>query len=140
VFRDASLSNARDRAGLLAHPELLVFAGDGIAQGRTRVAATVTGQSVVGFASVHVVEQGQLELEDLFVDPRWRRCGIARRLVDDAARAARRAGLHRLAVTGNSHALAFYLSAGFIEVGQVPTTLGPAPRLHLDLDRHTGTS
>src|SRR5664280_1646357 len=38
VYRASSLSNAGDAPHLLAHPEFLVFRGDGIAGGRTRLA------------------------------------------------------------------------------------------------------
>ena len=65
---------------LLARPEFLVFTGDGIAAGRTLVA--VAGPSgndrVVGFATVASGQDDSPELEDLFVDPAWRRRGIAR--------------------------------------------------------------
>lgn len=80
VYRAASLSNAGDAPMLLARPEFLVFTGDGIAAGRTLVA--VAGPSgndrVVGFATVASGQDDSPELEDLFVDPAWRRRGIAR--------------------------------------------------------------
>jgi GNAT superfamily N-acetyltransferase len=132
VYRDASLSNAGDAAILLARPEFLVFAGEGVADGRTLVA--LTGGRVVGFATVTDGPDGP-ELEDLFVDPGWRRRGAARRLVRQVAVTARDAGHRRLWVTGNAHALAFYLAAGFVEVGPVSTELGPGLRLVLDLSR-----
>jgi GNAT superfamily N-acetyltransferase len=134
VFRAASLSNAGDAPRLLARPELLDFTGDGIAAGRTRVAVAGTGDpaTVVGFATVADGPDGP-ELEDLFTDPGWRRHGIARRLVGEVVDVVRRAGHDRLAVTGNPHALDFYLAVGFVVVGEVATELGPAPQLHLDL-------
>jgi GNAT superfamily N-acetyltransferase len=135
VFRAAALSNAGDAPGLLARPELLAFAGDGIPSGRTRVAVVGTGSAarLVGFATVVDGPDGEPELEDLFTDPEWRRQGIARRLVGEIVEALRRAGRRRLAVTGNPHALDFYRAVGFVVVGEVSTELGPAPRLHLDL-------
>jgi ribosomal protein S18 acetylase RimI-like enzyme len=137
VYAAASLSNEGDAPLLLARPEFLVFAGDGIVEGRTRVAVTGTpgDDRVLGFATVVVEEDGQLDLEDLFVDPQCRRRGIARRLILDAVRTAREAGHQRLSVTGNPHALAFYRAVGFVEIGQVETALAPAPRLQLDLDQ-----
>jgi GNAT superfamily N-acetyltransferase len=135
VFRAASLSNAGDAPALLAHPEYLVFAGDGIAEGRTRVAIDVAGGSdqLVGFATVTPGPDGQPDLEDLFVDPGCRRRGVARRLIHDAASTARRAGHRTITVTGNSHALAFYLAVGFVVFGRAETELGSGPRLRLDL-------
>lgn len=147
VYRAASLSNSGDAPMLLARPEFLVFTGDGIAAGRTLVAvARPSGRDrVVGFATVAAPDDAYrcseqrrapgrlLELEDLFVDPDWRRRGVARRLVRQVVDAARDAGHRRLWVTGNVHALAFYLAVGFVYVEQVPTELGIGLRMSLDL-------
>jgi len=137
VFKAASLSNAGDGPLLLARPEFLQFAGDGIAEGRTRVATTASedGDQLLGFATVAVDPDGGLELEDLFVDPERRRRGIARQLVLDAIGTASQAGHRCLSVTGNPHALGFYLAVGFVEVGQVATELGCGLRMQLDLAR-----
>jgi GNAT superfamily N-acetyltransferase len=135
VFAAASLSNAGDAPLLLDRPEFLVFAGDGIADGRTRVAVTGTpgDNRVLGFATVAIDDDGRPDLEDLFVDPACRRRGIARTLILDAVRTAREAGHQRLSVTGNPHALAFYLAVGFVEIGETDTELGSGLRMHLDL-------
>ena len=135
VFRAASLSNAGDAPALLARPEFLLFTGDGISAGRTRVAVAGPAERgrLVGFATVAAGEDAGLELEDMFTDPDWHRKGVARRLIDDVVDAALRAGYQRLTVTGNDHALAFYTAVGFTEVGLTTTELGPARRLRLDL-------
>jgi GNAT superfamily N-acetyltransferase len=135
VFRAASLSNVHDAPLLLAHPEFLVFGGEGIADGRTRVAVAAAGDDdrVLGFATVRANEDGSPDLEDLFVDPACRRRGIARRLVLDAVKAAREAGHRRLSVIGNPHALAFYLAVGFVEIDDVETEFGTGLRMQLDL-------
>lgn len=135
VYRAASLSNAGDAPMLLARPEFLVFTGDGIAAGRTLVAvADPSGDDrVVGFATVAPGEDDGPELEDLFVDPAWRRRGIARQLVRRIVDTARESGHRRLWVTGNPHALAFYLAAGFVQVDQISTTLGTGLRMRIDL-------
>jgi GNAT superfamily N-acetyltransferase len=134
VYRTASLSNAGDAPMLLARPEFLIFAGDGIAAGRTRVAATGPhGDSqVVGFATLAAGENGP-ELEDLFVELGWRRRGIARRLVLDVATTVRQSGQRYLWVTGNPHASDFYLAVGFVETGRIATELGTGLRMRLDL-------
>jgi GNAT superfamily N-acetyltransferase len=131
VYEAASLSNAGDAPLLRAHPEYLVFAGDGIAAGRTRVEAV--GSRVLGFATVIPAEDGELELEDLFTDPARRRQGVARRLIADAVSRAGAAGYQRLSVTGNPHALDFYRAVGFVEVGELATPLGQGLRLRLGL-------
>ncbi len=137
IYRTASLSNAGDAPKLLVRPEFLVFTGDGIAAGRTLVAlADTPGDGrVVGFATVTAGHDDDPELEDLFVDPDWRRRGVARHLVRQVVDTARDAGHQRLWVTGNPHALAFYLAAGFVQVDQVSTELGPGLRMSLDLSR-----
>ena len=131
IFREASLSNVDDRDALLSHPQFLVFTGSGVAGGKTRVA--IVDGSLVGFASIAGAESDSLELEDLFVEPNWRRRGIARRLVADLVQTAIAGGVSTLLVSGNLHAKAFYLSVGFVEFGTVVTELGSAPRFRKDL-------
>jgi GNAT superfamily N-acetyltransferase len=130
VFRRSSLSIDGDRDQLLAHPETLEWTG--APDGRTRVA--VVDDRVIGFATTRVVTEG-LELDDLFVDPDWMRRGIARALVTDAIEIARDRRIGRIVVTGNDHALGFYERQGFVADGVVETRFGPAPRMHLDLER-----
>lgn len=72
VYRRASLSNAGDRANLLAHPEYLILGPEGLAEGRMYVAEE--DGSVAGFATWAAQAGGTIELEDLFVDPDWRPC------------------------------------------------------------------
>src|SRR5262249_61407102 len=79
VYRSASLFNAGDRETLLAHPEYLALGPEGLAEGRTYVAEEEG--SFVGFATWNEVA-GIVELEDLFVEPGWRRRGISTALVD----------------------------------------------------------
>ena len=135
VYRSASLSNVGDAPQLLARPEYLVFAGEGIAAGRTRVA--VAGPEspgrVLGFTTVTGCPDGVVELDDLFVDPQWQRRGVARRLIVDAMRSARAAGNRRLSVTANPHASAFYSAVGFLKGDRVTTPLGEGIRMHLDV-------
>jgi GNAT superfamily N-acetyltransferase len=121
------MSNAGDRALLLAHPEVLLLSAASLAQGRMRV-ATVE-RTIVGFVTTSV-HDGHLELDALFVDPGWMRQGIAQGLVLDAVAIARALGLRCIEVTGNDHAREFYAQAGFVPFGVVDTPLGvPAARL-----------
>ena len=128
VYRSASLSNAGDRDNLLAHPQYLVLGPEGLAEGRTYVAEEEG--SLVGFAT-WIEADGVFELEDLFVDPGWRRRGIAAALVDRIAQVLRARGVQRLEVTTNPHALGFYRAAGFIDCGTADTVFGTAPRMVL---------
>ena len=128
VYRSASLSNAGDRDNLLAHPEYLVLGPEGLAEGRTYVAEEQG--SLVGFAT-WLETGGVFELEDLFVDPGWRRRGIAAALVNCIAEVLRARGVQRLEVTANPHAMGFYRAAGFIDCGVTDTVFGTAPRMVL---------
>jgi GNAT superfamily N-acetyltransferase len=128
VYRSASLSNAGDRDNLLAHPEYLVLGPGGLAEGRTYVAEEE--RSLVGFAT-WIEAGGIFELEDLFVDPAWRRRGIATALVSRITQVLRARGAERLEVTANPHAMGFYRAAGFIDCGVAGTVFGTAPRMAL---------
>jgi GNAT superfamily N-acetyltransferase len=128
VYRRASLSNAGDRANLLAHPEHLVLGPEGLNEGRTLVADE--DGSVVGFATWTAAD-GVIELEDLFVDPDWTRRGIATALLEGIAEVLRARGVERLEVTANPHAMGFYTDSGFIHCGVATTEFGEAPRMVL---------
>jgi GNAT superfamily N-acetyltransferase len=130
VYRSASLSNAGDRDNLLAHPEYLVLGPEGLAEGRTYVAEEEG--SLVAFAT-WAEAGGVVELEDLFVDPGWRRRGIAAALVSHIAQVLRARGVERLEVTANPHAMGFYRAAGFTDCGVTGTVFGTAPRMTLPI-------
>jgi GNAT superfamily N-acetyltransferase len=128
VYRRASLSNAGDRDNLLAHPQSLILGPQGLTEGRTYVA--VEDGSVVGFAT-WAEAGGTVELEDLFVDPGWRRRGIASALVSRIVEVLRARGVPCLEVTANPHAQEFYSAAGFIDCGTAGTDFGVTPRKRL---------
>ena len=128
VYRRASLSNEGDRDNLLAHPDYLILGPAGLAEGRTHVAEE--DGSLVGFATWAETD-GTIELEDLFVDPRYMRRGIATALVNRIADVLRARDVERLEVTANPHALGFYRAAGFTDCGVAQTEFGAAPRMVL---------
>lgn len=132
IYRDASWSNEGDRPLYALHPEFLDWPADGIADGRTR-AALVAGRAV-GFASL-VERDGDLELEDLFVDPASMRRGIGRALIRDAEVQARRRGVDRIHVDANDHALAFYEDVGFVVLERIALEHGTAVRMVLGRHR-----
>jgi GNAT superfamily N-acetyltransferase len=140
IYRAASLSNDGDAPALLARPEFLVFAGEGVASGRTLIAMAdgPAGRTATGFATIAVTTpqdaDAGAELEDLFVDPQWRRRGIAHHLLDQIVVIARDTGHRRLWVTGNHHALPFYRAVGFLDTDQVTTALGVGTRMSLDVE------
>ena len=131
IYRRASLSNPGDRDRLLAHPEYLVLEPDGLTEGRTHVAEE--NGSVVGFATWAETDNGCMELEDLFVDPKWMRRGIAT--------GPRELRLRRPPVTGCSHPRSHgqprragvLRAVGFIDIGVTQTAFGSAPQMQLRL-------
>ena len=128
VYRRASLSNTGDRPYLLAKPAYLELSDAAVLPGRSLVA--VIERRVIGFASVDPVEHG-LELQALFVDPDWMRRHAGSALVAAVVDRARRLGVSAITVSANSHALAFYRHAGFMETAVVELEFGPAPRMVL---------
>jgi GNAT superfamily N-acetyltransferase len=130
VYRRASLSNTGDRDNLLAHPEYLILRPEALAEGRTHVAEQ--DGSVVGFAT-WAATASTIELEDLFVDPGYRRRGIAAALVSRITEVVRAQGADCLEVTANPHAMGFYRAAGFANCDTAETAFGTAPRMVLML-------
>ena len=128
VYRRASLSNAGDRDNLLAHPEYLKLGPEGLAGGRTYVAEE--NGAVVGFGT-WARAGGTTDLEDLFVDPDWRRCGVATALLSRIVDVLRAQGVAYLEVTANPHAQDFYSAAGFTGCGMAETDSGAVPRMRL---------
>jgi GNAT superfamily N-acetyltransferase len=131
LFRRSALSNEGDRPLMLDHPEVLRFTLPEDDRAIVRVVAD-DDDKALGFATL-IEEDGFLELEDLFVDPDSMRSGLGTALMGDACHLARVRGAARIEVTANPHARAFYESMGFVTVGVVSTTFGPADRMHLKI-------
>lgn len=111
----ASLNNPGDREALLAHPDAIELPLEQIRNGGVFV-AEVTG-SMIGFAAILPREDGDFELDALFVEPGAWRQGIGRALIEHCGAAARAAGAESLHVVGNPHAEGFYTACGFSAVG-----------------------
>jgi GNAT superfamily N-acetyltransferase len=128
LFVASSMSNEGDRANMVEHPAVLVFDGEGVREGRTRVA--VDGGEIVGF-STFVVTPDFIEVEDLFVEPGRMRGGVGRALIDDLVETARSTSMPCLEVTANPHALEFYEAVGFVAGESVETQFGPGIRMRM---------
>ena len=128
IFERASLSNAGDRPALLDHPAALIFAWPDDPTFRCRAVPADAEGNLVGFATTTRADD-VVELVDLFVDPEYRRQGIARSLLDDVVVHARASGARRIEVDGNPHAQAFYEAVGFVVESMVLTEFGPGLRL-----------
>ena len=120
----ASLANPGDRAALLAHPDAVALPPEHIAGGHVFVAERLG--AVLGFATVLARDDGDAELDALFVDPNVWKHGVGRRLVDYCAAVAKLRAARFLHVVGNPHAEGFYLACGFRATGTVTTRFGSA--------------
>jgi GNAT superfamily N-acetyltransferase len=130
--RRASLVWEEDRDALLANPDAIELPLEQITDGRTIVAEN--DGELLGFAVVLRRDDGDAELDGLFVDPRQWRHGIGRELLEQAERIATSDGAASLWVTANTRALGFYGACGFVTVGEVATRFRPAPRMRKTID------
>jgi GNAT superfamily N-acetyltransferase len=127
----ASIEHPTYREQILANPEVIVLPDDQIADGRVMVAED--DANLRGFAVVLPRDDGQAELDGLFVEPDGWRGGIGRRLVGWAASYAQGLGAARLCVVANPDAMDFYLAVGFVETGIMETQFAPASVMELTL-------
>jgi GNAT superfamily N-acetyltransferase len=128
----ASIAHPTYREQILANPEVIVLPDDQIAEGRVVVAEDET--TLRGFAVVLPRDDGQAELDGLFVEPdRWRG-GVGRRLVGWAQVYAQGLGADRLCVVANPDAMDFYRAVGFVETGVMETQFDTATVMELSVD------
>ncbi len=119
----ASLGNEGDRDALLRHPDAIDLPLEQIAGGGVFVLEQ--DGTIAGFAAILSRDDGDTELDALFVEPSLQRSGLGRKLIDHCAEKARSMGSNALHVVGNIHAKPFYLTCGFIVVGTFETRFGP---------------
>ena len=118
----ASLQNPGDRDALLANPNAIDLPLDQIAAGHVFVLEAAG--SIAGFAALLPREDGNAELDALFVEPDAWRQGFGRALIDYCATTARGRGAAALHVVGNPHAEGFYRACGFESIGTATTRFG----------------
>lgn len=120
--RRASLANDGDREAILAHPDAIDVSPAQLASGSVYVATE--RQVIVGFAAILLRDDGNVELDALFVEPsRWRQ-RIGRRLIEHCEAAARSLRSDAVCVVGNPHAAGFYLRCGYERIGTIGTRFG----------------
>jgi GNAT superfamily N-acetyltransferase len=129
--RKASLANAGDREAILAHPDAIVLPPEQITAEQVFVAEN--GESILGFSAVLDRDDGQTELDGLFVDPDLWRSGVGRLLVQRAMDYGRANGAEWLNVVGNPHAEGFYEACGFVTYGSWETEFGPGLLMRVPL-------
>jgi GNAT superfamily N-acetyltransferase len=120
--RRASLNNPGDRDAILANPDAIDLPSSQLASGAVRV-AELDGVCL-GFSVVLQREDGDAELDGLFVEPDVWRSGVGRAFVDHASEQARELGASILHVVGNPHAEGFYTAVGFTTHGTFETRFG----------------
>jgi GNAT superfamily N-acetyltransferase len=120
--RRASLANEGDRAMVLANPDIIDIPLAQFEEGCVLVAER--NGAVIGLAVVLPRDDGEAELDGLFVEPSAWRQGIGRHLVDAACAHAAKRGATALQVIANPHAGTFYDSCGFKPVGEVKLQFG----------------
>lgn len=118
----ASLGNEGDRDALLRNPDAIDLPQEQIAAGGVFVLER--DGVIVGFSAIMPRDDGDTELDALFVEPGIQRQGIGRRLIEHCAEMARATGSSALHVVGNTHAKQFYLACGFTIVGTFETRFG----------------
>lgn len=127
----ASLANPGDRDVLIAHPDAIDLPEEQIQAGQVFVAER--SGALCGFAALLDRDDGDLELDGLFVEPGLWRSGVGRRLIEHCAEICVGGRNDRLHVIANPNAEAFYRSCGFTSAGQDQTRFGPASRMVLSI-------
>lgn len=123
----ASLMWLEDRANLLSNPDAIDLPVDQIADGNVFVCEA--DGDIVGFGVVLPREDGDAELDGLFVRPDVWGEGYGRLLLEHGAAMAKGWGAGRLHVIANERALVFYEACGFKPNGTAQTRFRPAPRM-----------
>jgi GNAT superfamily N-acetyltransferase len=127
----ASMGNEGDRDALLRHPDAIDLPVEQIMAGGVFVLEQ--DGAIVGFSAILSREDGDTELDALFVEPGIQRRGVGKKLVEHCAGIARSRGSTTLHVIGNRHAEPFYLACGFQIIGSFDTRFGPGLLMRLPL-------
>lgn len=114
-----------------ARPEAVEAPTQALSAGAV-IVAEVEGRAV-GYVAVISEDQGEAEVDGLFVDARFQRRGVGRRLLQAAADLSRQRGASRLQVVSAPDAVAFYEAFGFGNPETTQTPFGPAVFLRMAL-------
>lgn len=120
----ASLENTAYAEDLKANPDAISLPAEHVSGGHVFLAAR--DGKLAGFAVALPREDGDVELDGLFVDPVHWRYGIGRELTDRCVAHALISGAQTLHVVAAPEALGFYQTVGFVATGDVATRFGPA--------------
>jgi N-acetylglutamate synthase-like GNAT family acetyltransferase len=129
----ASLMWEEDREQLLANPQAVTIPAEQFER-KSILVAEVAGE-IVGFTALADREDGQAELDGLFVEPaKWRQ-GIASQLMIETEALAVARGSSEIHVIANSRAQGFYEHCGFVVIGRTEQTWRPADLMCKVLNR-----
>ena len=120
----ASLAYEDYREALLANPDAIQIPLKQITDGLAFVCDQ--GNEILGFAVALPRDDGDFELDGLFVEPHLWRSGIGTALLHEAERRALLGGAAALHVVANPRAEGFYQVRGFEIRGRQQTRFGPA--------------
>jgi GNAT superfamily N-acetyltransferase len=129
--RRASIANPGDAPHLLEHPDVIELPEWQLCSRRVLVAESATG--TLGFAVLFAPNEGNAELDGLFVEPTGWRQGVGRLLLSACMALARSEAARRITVVANPHAADFYRACGFCLDGTAETRFGPGLRMSLEV-------
>jgi GNAT superfamily N-acetyltransferase len=86
---------------------------------------------VAGFYSLHDLGSGEVDLDNLFVEPDAIGHGCGKRLWQHAVETARQLGFSRMRIEADPNAEAFFQAMGAERVGSVPSSAWPGRELPL---------
>ncbi len=75
-------------------------------------------ETIIGYYALERLPSDECELEALFVEPNYTGQGVGRSLIEHAKSHARRLGAASMRIQGDPNAMAFYLAAGGIQIGE----------------------
>ena len=87
--------------------------------------------NIAGFYSLAPEQDGNVVLDDLFVDPRCIGRGLGRRLWEHAVATAQAMGFAAMVFQSDPHAEGFYTAMGAVRAGESESTVTPGRMLPL---------
>lgn len=87
-------------------------------------------KQIVGFYKLEI-QDNELDLSDLFVDPGKIGQGYGKKLWDHAIQKAKQLGFQKMSIHSDPNAEKFYLSRGSVRVGEIPSGAIPGRTIPL---------
>lgn len=129
--KQASLENDGDKDVLLQNIDAFNVSIEQLQRGEVWVVSK--RGTICGFSSVYRRDDGDFELDGLFVLPDFWKLGLGRMLIETTVDYVRSQQAEKLHVIGNMHAEGFYQKIGFVEKGMVRTEFGEGLLMEIQL-------